>query len=253
MYLLVDALAEDVAARGGTVRTRTRVVRVTREPGGGYRLEPASGPTLLTRRLVVATPQAPELLADVAPALADVQLDHGALVTLVTLVLDEPALDGAPRGTGVLVAREARDVEAKALTHATAKWAWLAREAGPGRHVVRLSYGRADDAPAPDVRPGPASAAESEALVAQARREAAVLLGVPLGADRLVGSSVVRWSQALPRPSAAHRDAVATVRTAVATLPGVAVCGAWVAGNGLASVVPDARDAARALARREPF
>jgi len=31
-------------------------------------------------------------------------------------------------------------------------------------------------------------------------------------------------------------------------VPGLAVVGAWVAGNGLASVVPDARATARALA-----
>jgi oxygen-dependent protoporphyrinogen oxidase len=37
---------------------------------------------------------------------------------------------------------------------------------------------------------------------------------------------------------------VARVRVAVAGVPGLAVCGAWVAGNGLASVVPDARRAA---------
>jgi protoporphyrinogen/coproporphyrinogen III oxidase len=254
MNVLVDALVADLAARGGTVRDRARVVGVARDEAGGYRLRLGSGGgALITRRLVVATPEAPALLADVAPALAGVHLDEGALVTLVTLVLDEPTLDGAPRGTGVLVAREAHDVEAKALTHATAKWAWLAKRVGPGRHVVRLSYGRADDAPAAPVRPGPASGADRDALVAQALRDASVLLGVPLAADKLVGSAVVRWSQALPRPSAAHREAVGAVRTAVAGLPGVAVCGAWVAGNGLASVVPDARDAARALARRDSF
>jgi len=60
----------------------------------------------------------------------------------------------------------------------------------------------------------------------------------------------VRWTQALPRPSAAHREAVAAVRAAVAGTGGrVAVVGAWVAGNGLASVVPDARAAAATLLR----
>jgi oxygen-dependent protoporphyrinogen oxidase len=140
--------------------------------------------------------------------------------------------------------------------------------------VVRLSYGRADEPPAPgpdaggdtgggSARGGGAEAAGrrggvrplpgDDALVGTALADASVLLGVPLAADRLVGHAIVRWSQALPRPSAAHRDAVAAVRRAVATLPGVAVCGAWVAGNGLASVVPDAREAARALARRNSF
>jgi len=191
-------------------------------------------------RLVVATPAAVDLLRDVAPGLANVALDPGAEVTLVTLVLDAPALDSAPRGTGVLVSPAARGVRAKALTHATAKWAWLARAAGPGRHVVRLSYGMAGDGPAP-------SALSDDELVAVALRDASVLLGTPLGQDQLVASARVAWSQSLPRPSGAHREAVARVRAAASTVPGLAVCGAWVAGNGLASVVPDARAAVRSL------
>ena len=63
-------------------------------------------------------------------------------VLICTLVLDDHRLDGAPRGTGVLVSAHASGVLAKALTHATAKWRWLADTAGPGRHVLRLSYGR---------------------------------------------------------------------------------------------------------------
>jgi protoporphyrinogen/coproporphyrinogen III oxidase len=97
--------------------------------------------------------------------------------------------------------------------------------------VVRLSYGRAGES-------------SPEPTVDLALRDASVLLGVPLSTGQLVGHAIVHWSQALPRPSAAHREAVAQVRALVAELPGVAVCGAWVAGNGLASVVPDARSAA---------
>jgi oxygen-dependent protoporphyrinogen oxidase len=37
------------------------------------------------------------------------------------------------------------------------------------------------------------------------------------------------------------------VRAAVAAVPGLAVAGAWVSGNGLASVVPDARATAATL------
>jgi oxygen-dependent protoporphyrinogen oxidase len=307
LHVLVDALVDDLAARGGELRLRTSVTALARDDGGhAYRVEArgrAGGSAVVTPRVVLATPAAPRLAAGLAPALDDVRLDDGALVTLVTLVLDEPALDAAPRGTGVLVGREADDVRAKALTHATAKWAWTARAAGPGRHVVRLSYGRADEPPAPGpdaggdtgggsgrgggaevagepggIRPQPGDDALAgagagggggagvagrrggvrplpgdDALVETALADASALLGVPLAADRLVGHAIVRWSQALPRPSAVHRDAVAAVRRAVATLPGVAVCGAWVAGNGLASVVPDAREAARALARRNSF
>jgi len=266
LHVLVDALLADLAGRGAQARTGSRAVEARRAPGAlgtaeapgtdaaptgvgptarapfEVVVEDAHGTTSVVRadRLVVATPAAVDLLRDVAPGLANVALDPGAEVTLVTLVLDAPALDSAPRGTGVLVSPAARGVRAKALTHATAKWAWLARAAGPGRHVVRLSYGMAGDGPAP-------SALSDDELVAVALRDASVLLGTPLGQDQLVASARVAWSQSLPRPSGAHREAVARVRAAASTVPGLAVCGAWVAGNGLASVVPDARAAVRSL------
>src|SRR5690606_9972191 len=103
-------------------------------------------------------------------------------------------------------------------------WQWLADAAGAGRHVVRLSYGRAGDAP--DALP------DGDELVDLALRDAATLLGVPLTRDAVHGSAVVRWSQALPRASAEHRVAVAALWHAVAAMPGVTVCGGWSAGNG---------------------
>ena len=225
MHVLVEALVADLEAHGGEVRTGVAVRRVT----DGWTIGDDTAP-----RLVLATPSAVDLLhldGVGAP-------DPGAAVTLVTLVLDARGLDDAPRGTGVLVAAEATDVAAKALTHATAKWGWLAAAAGPGRHVVRLSYGRAGDRD--EARP-------DDELVGAALADASVLLGTPLRPDQLLGQAVARWSQALPRPSAAHQDVVRAVRGAVAAREGLAVCGAWVAGNGLASVVPDARAAARSV------
>ncbi|MDC7123483.1 protoporphyrinogen oxidase [Cellulomonas fimi] len=241
LHVLVDTLVADLRAQGVEVRTGTRARRLRPDPAEAvaYDVELGEGTALRTRRVVLASPAAADLLAEHAPGGSLPSLDAGAVVTLVTLVVDAPALDGAPRGTGVLVAREASDVTAKALTHATAKWPWLARTVPAGRHVVRLSYGRAGDADrVPD---------DEDALVDLGLRDASVLLGARLDRSVLVGSAVVRWTQALPRPSAAHREAVAQVRATAAALPGVAVCGAWTAGNGLASVIPDARAAASAL------
>jgi oxygen-dependent protoporphyrinogen oxidase len=241
LHVLVDALVADVEAHGGTVRTGA-TTRAVGRTGDGFRLtvESAAGTQEVdARRLVVATPRAVDLLAGVAPGLAGLQTDPGADIVLVTLVLDAPELDGAPRGTGVLVARGVTGVRAKALTHATAKWGWLAEAAGPGRHVVRLSYGRAgEDAPLP---------ADPASLADLALQDAAAVLGVPLRADQVRATARVRWRQGLPVPSAAHRRTVQQVRAAVAEVPGLAVVGAWVSGNGLASVVPDARATAAAL------
>lgn len=249
LHVLVDALVADVTARGGEVRTGVRAVAVTRDAGGFH--VTAAGPDgeqrLDAPRLVVATPRATELLAGVAPGLAGLHTDPGADIVLVTLVLDAPELDAAPRGTGVLVARDVPAVRAKALTHATAKWGWLAEAAGPGRHVVRLSYGRAGDDPGADPLP-----ADLPGLTALALRDAAAVLGVPLRPEQVRASARVAWRQGLPVPTAAHRSTVREVRGAVAAVPGLAVVGAWVAGNGLASVVPDARATASALAAAPP-
>ncbi|HEX5333719.1 MAG TPA: FAD-dependent oxidoreductase [Cellulomonas sp.] len=282
MRVLVDALVADLAARGVVVRTGVRVEAVRRvdaelDAGGPVAFEvslavvpgaapiaPAVGrtggrtdaPTELqvrADRLVLTTPEAAGLLPAVVRGLGDLHPDPGADVVLVTLVLDAPELDAAPRGTGVLVAPGVHRVRAKALTHATAKWAWLARDAGPGRHVVRLSYGVAGTpaigtyATPEGTEPADPRALGDGALTALALRDASTLLGVALSPDQVLASARVTWSQALPRPSSAHRAMVGRVRTAVAGVPGLAVCGAWVAGNGLASVVPDARRAAEAL------
>ncbi|WP_370514034.1 NAD(P)/FAD-dependent oxidoreductase [Cellulomonas sp. JZ18] len=269
IHRLVDALVADVTAHGGVVLTRTRATGLVREDDGRLAVgtEPATargsgaagqagpatdapaagGRTLRAARVLLATPQAPDLLRGLdGVELGDVATDAGVPVTLVTLVLDAPVLDAAPRGTGVLVGPGVTDVTAKALTHATAKWGWLARTARPGRHVVRLSFGRASAAHAADGTP------PADVLLDVALADASTLLGVPLPASALVGHAVVRWTQSLPRPSAAHRAAVDAVRTAVADVPGVAVCGAWASGTGLASVVPDARAAAAALLAQAP-
>ena len=255
MFTLIDALATDLSARGGRLETRASVTAIEREEPGEWivRVAPVAGQAervLRTRRLVLALPgpAAADLLASHVPGLARVRPDPGADVVLATLVLDAAALDAAPRGTGVLVAPGVTGVRARALTHATAKWAWLAAAAGPGRHVLRLSYGHA-------LGPDGSVGAELDVahlplpeLTALALRDAAALLGVPLAASQVVDSARVRWSQSLPQPSPAHRATVATARSGAGALTGLEVCGSWLAGNGLAAVVADARAAGRRLA-----
>ena len=116
--------------------------------------------------------------------------ERGADIRLVTLLLEAPELDAAPRGSGMLVAPGIAPgtVRAKALTHATAKWPWLARRArdavGPGWHVVRLSYGRMGE-PTPDL------------TAEEAARDASALLGADL-TDRVRDSLHQHWDGALP-------------------------------------------------------
>ena len=256
MHGIIDALAADVVARGGRIETGARVTAlacagapwsVTVAGAAAHSgTPPTSDRVLHARRLVLALPgpAATDLLAPLLPDLTE-RPEAGADVVLATLVLAAPALDAAPRGTGVLVAPGVEGVRAKALTHATAKWAWLATAAGPGRHVLRLSYGPA--AGRSDV-----AKLDLEELTTLALRDASTLLGVPLERSQVVGAARVRWSQSLPKPSPAHRAAVAAARGGASTLPGLAVCGSWVAGNGLAAVVAQARAVVRPAEAAEP-
>ena len=228
MYRLVEALAAAIRAGGGEILTGQRVqaLTVTRS---GVRVQTGQV-ELVGDRVVLAVPAgaAERLLGQLVPALPTSD------VLLATLVVQHPGLDRAPRGTGVLVSAQAPGVTAKALTHATAKWAWLAERAGPGRHVLRLSYGRGGR-PLPD--PG--------GLPELARADAEALLGLEIRREQVVGQAVVRWSSTLPRPAVGH--AAAVQRLLGSLPPRVSMVGGAVAGTGLAAVVRQARSTAATL------
>lgn len=198
--------------------------------------------------LVMATdgPTAVKLLGQELPQLIPFAPAPGPDVRLVTLVVDVPELDSEPRGTGILVAPDVDGIKAKALTHATAKWEWLADSTGPGTHVIRLSYGRAARNPADAVRLTPASSREED-LVPTALSDASKLLGIPVTEADVLGSDVVRWKGALPFAAVGHQDKIAKVHALVGDVPGLVLTGAWMSGNGLAAVVGSTRRQIRAV------
>ncbi|MCL2848526.1 MAG: protoporphyrinogen oxidase [Micrococcales bacterium] len=231
LYRLTDTLAADVEAHGGQVKVHTKVTQVAHD--GDRWTVTASDGDHEADLVVLASP----MLGGLA-GLEGVELDQGRPSTLVTLVLDDVRLDAAPRGTGMLVAPGSL-VDAKALTHSTVKWSWLADEAGPGRHVLRVSYeGNRMEAWNEENR----QRLRDAALV-----DAGKMLGLALSGSAVIGYDVVVWTQAMPRPSAAHREAVATVKALADATPGLAVTGSWVAGTGLAAVVADAVAVGQAL------
>lgn len=255
MHTLVDALLAELARFGAEVRTGVRVTGLERrdpDPSDTDRVRAswravgvatdadADAQVVVDARFaIVATPAhvSRALLAGIAPedALA-AEWPDAASVELVTLVLDAPELDAPPRGTGVLVAAGTPGVAAKALTHSSAKWAWLADAAG-GRHVVRLSYGRAGAA-------GPLEGLDDEAVADLAIRDASALLGVPLDRSQVRASGRSAWRDALSQAAVGQRARVRALEEAVDDEPGLAITGSWVAGTGLASVVPHATEAA---------
>ncbi|MBL0887308.1 protoporphyrinogen/coproporphyrinogen oxidase [Myceligenerans indicum] len=258
----VHALVDELVGRLD-VRTSHRVTDIG--PDGGWVVTAATpdGPVVFrAARLVVATAGAAPLLVrrwpgqpGPRPGTQEVPSpspelpvpDPGADIWLAALLVAAPELDAAPRGTGMLVAagddlrlggRDQAPVRAKALTHATAKWPWLARRvrdaAGPGMHVVRLSYGRIGE-------PG------REPTREEAVRDASALLGTDL-TGRLRGFVTQRWEGALPPPTPTYRAQVQHFLDVARGVPGLAVTGGWVAGTGLAAIVAQAREAAAVVA-----
>ncbi|WP_091468700.1 protoporphyrinogen oxidase [Paenarthrobacter nitroguajacolicus] len=236
MNTLVDALVADLRERGVELLTGQHADDVVKAPEG-WRVT-AGNATYDAGRLVVALdgPAAVGLLEKSLPELSSLRPAPGPLVSLVTMVVDLPQLDGRPRGTGILVAPETPGIRAKALTHATAKWDWLADEAGPGTHVLRLSYGRREEAGG-----GGDVVLDDESLLAAALEDASTLLTVPISQADIVDWDVVRWAGALPFAAVGHKQRVAQVRQVCAAADGLSVVGGWLAGNGLAAVVADTR------------
>ncbi|MCO4257532.1 protoporphyrinogen oxidase [Pseudarthrobacter cellobiosi] len=240
MHTLVVALVSDLRSRGVSLMSGTAADAVERTPDG-WRVT-AGDTTYDGGVLVVALPgpAAVGLLQEALPALAGWSPESGPDVRLVTLVVDLPELDRRPRGTGVLVAPQTPGIQAKALTHATAKWDWLAAAAGPGTHVLRLSYGRLEALENSTGTRNAAPALDAE-LLAAALHDASALLGVPVQGTDVVGWDVVRWQGALPFAAVGHKARVAEVRKLCAAESGLGIVGGWVAGNGLAAVVADTR------------
>jgi protoporphyrinogen/coproporphyrinogen III oxidase len=234
MHTLIRALVDDLRSRGVTLLGGTRAASVTRTPDG-WHVGTTAG-TFDAGLLVMAVdgPAAVGLLEKAVPAIAGKSPSPGPDVQLVTLVLDKPELDRRPRGTGVLVAPQTPGIEAKALTHATGKWDWLAAATGAGRHVLRLSYGRVDGAGNQPGGPG-----TDDALLNASLRDASALLQVGISKQDLVDWDVVRWRGSLPFAAVGHRARVTAIREACNRVGGLAVVGGWVAGNGLAAVVSD--------------
>jgi oxygen-dependent protoporphyrinogen oxidase len=277
MWRLPAALAAAVREAGGDVRLSVPVASVspfmpddagseTPDSGTPDSVDEAgiaehSTPARWTVRLengeefsadvvIVATPadQALRLLAGAAVDLASLTASEwpkASSVELVTLALTDDRLATAPRGTGVLVAdAQTSDVTAKAMTHSTAKWSWLADAVGAGRHIVRLSYGRAG------------RTAETQNLGDDEVRELALrdlsrLVDIPLEASSVVGFARTSWTNALPYAAIGEGERIAGVRRALEGIEGLEATGSWLTGTGLASVVPDAREvAARARGLR---
>ncbi|MFC7787601.1 protoporphyrinogen/coproporphyrinogen oxidase [Microbacterium sp. MAHUQ-60] len=243
MSRLVEALRTDLEKYGAQIRTGCRVTGLERDrdqwtvaydetaDADEHAAEdPDPVAPLTATALVVATAE---------PAARDLLLPHVAglpepgdspEIEIVTLLLDAPELDASPRGSGVLTVPGSHT--AKALTHSTAKWGWLRRDAG-ARHVVRVSFGTQGE-------PAATSALDDDAAATLALSEASALLGVALRPHQLLAAHRSRFVQSQPTSLIGAGERRAAVRAAVRRTSRLAAVGAWLAGTGLAQVVPDA-------------
>jgi oxygen-dependent protoporphyrinogen oxidase len=124
----------------------------------------------------------------------------------------------------------------KAVTFSSVKWPHLAEATVSGAEpleIVRCSVGRIGE----------------EALLQRADEDLTALAAAELAAatgvhGAPVAHRITRWGGALPQYTVGHLDRVARIRAAVATQPGLAVCGAAYEGVGIPACVATARAAA---------
>lgn len=243
MHTMVDRLRDHLAAVGVTVRTGVTVRALA--PGAKGRWSLTCGPTtdvevLHADAVVLAAP---------APAIARLltgQLDQDICAELAAVpyasvaVLTVLASGLGISGSGLLVP-PGQLPTIKAVTHSSRKWGWVRERLDTARgrdhDLVRISIGRAGQ-PEPLQVP---DAALAERTILEARR-------LPGWADAEVrGWSLQRWGGALPQYEVGHLERVARWHAAVATLPGIAVCGALWDGVGIAGCLRSARAAAEAV------
>jgi protoporphyrinogen/coproporphyrinogen III oxidase len=276
---LVEQLVTTLRDRGAQLRTGVTVTAVRRSSVWEVH---STADELQADVLCLAVPAraAAELLASVEAAAA-ITARLSALPTtddvlLVTLLVEDATLTraGAPLGSGVLLPDDEQaspvtpSLRAKALTHASAKWGWLAAQLPDDHHVVRLSFGGTHDVMG-DLDPNGAVPPDTaQYLVAAAHGELRRLLGAALddphgaardaardgahtnaaGASQVRASLVTRWQGALSRPVVGRAAALVDIDAQLRTVPGLALVGSAVAGNGLAGVVARShREAGRTL------
>jgi oxygen-dependent protoporphyrinogen oxidase len=138
---------------------------------------------------------------------------------------------GLPAGSGLLVAPD-EGLAVKGVTITSQKWGV---DAG-GLTLLRASLGRAGETRTLQ--------RSDDDLVALALADLRTLYDRPFTP---VDTRVTRWGGGLPQYDVGHLDRVATVRAAVAEVPGLAVAGAAYDGVGVPAVIGSARAAARTL------
>ncbi|MEZ5085717.1 MAG: hypothetical protein R2722_05545 [Tessaracoccus sp.] len=215
MYTLIDALARDVHAKGGDIRTLTPVGTIRRL--GVEFVVPAGDEELRVERVVIATEAATAtaLLEQLGLRLTAPPV-HVARQVLVAL--RHPAVNDGRLGSGLLMGTTSSSIAAKAMTHYSAKWPW----ASEGEtQILRLSY------------PPEAIPTREQAL-----RDVSGFLGETVPMSSVQGFLAKEWTAMPTRISPAQRSRIGEH---LAELPGIDVFGGWLDGNGISPIVAAVR------------
>jgi len=241
---LPAAVAE---AAGLEVRTGSTVrgLRRSPAPAGGWDL--VVGDTRDPRpvhadAVVLAVPAAAaaRLLREAVPGAA-LELERVEYASMAIVTMAFRARDLPPTsGTGFLVPPVERRA-VKAATYSFAKWDWVraagsadpGADLGAGLLLLRCSLGR--------LREEQLLQRGDGELVSLALEDLADAIGLSV---RPVDAHVQRWGGALPQYAVGHLETVARIRSAVARVTGLAVCGAAYDGVGIPACVASGRLAA---------
>lgn len=234
------AVAEACRAAGARILLDTPARELTRT-ATGWRVvaDGAEGAEVIEADGVVVAVQAgpaARLLDRIAPSAATelrgVEYASMALVTMALRRCDLPAGIADGGASGFLVPPvDGRTI--KASTFSSNKWAWAGTD--PDLFLLRTSVGRHGDE-------GDLKRSDEELVeVSLAELGAAVGLAPTV---RPVASTVTRWDGGLPQYPVGHLGRVARIRSAVAALPGLAVCGAVYDGVGIPACIASAGKAA---------
>jgi oxygen-dependent protoporphyrinogen oxidase len=230
---LAREAARLIQAKGASVRFGAMVRQISR---AGSRWRVLSGPTARARTdnfdgVVVATPAraAGRMLRDEVPAAAtELSSIEYASVAIVTVAFDAAALNADLSGSGFLVPHvDARTI--KAATYSSRKWAWQAGEVV----VMRCSVGSHGEESVLQ--------RDDDDLVAASVRDLQKATGLRAS---LLDARVTRWGGGLPQYAVGHLDRVSRIQSAIAAVPGLEVCGAYLEGLGIPAVIASGQAAA---------
>jgi len=233
----LGALTATLAERlGDRVSAGAPVRSVERDPAG-YRVEFSDGRAPLTASQVMfATPSrvTSQLVSSSAPDLSKALsgIPYGGLA-VVSLAFDASRIAASLDGYGYLVPRREQLATLGVLFESSI----FAGRAPEGRVLLRIILGGASR---PDVLE-----LDEEQLVSLARRELQSVMGIE---TEPLKRWVFRWPQAIAQYTVGHAGRLASISAALASSPGLSVCGTAYHGVSFTDAIKSARAAARELA-----